>query len=257
MNLIALPAFTDNYIWMLHDGHQALVVDPGEASPVEVALDADGLALAGILVTHHHPDHVGGIAGLRARLQGRVFGPAHEAIPRPFTPLEDRARIEAAGLEFEVIAVPGHTAGHIAYLHDADDGDAPILFCGDTLFSAGCGRLFEGTATQMHASLARLAALPDATRVCCAHEYTESNLRFAAAVEPDNADIARHQADCRALRAAGSATLPSTIARERAINPFMRCHVAGVIEAARAHGAADDSGAEVLGALRQWKNQFR
>jgi len=257
MNLVALPAFSDNYIWMLHDGRQALVVDPGDAAPVRAALEAHGLALAAILVTHHHPDHVGGIADLRPLLQGPVYGPAREAIPQPFTPLADGDTAHALGLDFEVIDVPGHTAGHIAYVQRPADGAAPILFCGDTLFSGGCGRLFEGTPAQMHHSLARLAALPGDTRVCCAHEYTESNLRFAQAVEPGNAALAEYTAACRALRAAGQPTLPSTIARERAINPFMRCDAAAVIDAAATRGAADRSGPAVLGALREWKNTFR
>ncbi len=256
MDPIALPAFDDNYIWLLHDGRRALVVDPGEAPPVIAALDARQLTLAAILVTHHHPDHTGGVDDLRPRLDGPVFGPARERIPPPFTPVRDGDRIEALGLGFEVIEVPGHTAGHVAYLQ-RPAAQAPILFCGDTLFSAGCGRLFEGTAAQMHASLARLAALPSDTRVCCAHEYTLANLRFAAAVEPDNAEIAAHARACEALRARGLPTLPSSIGRERRINPFMRCNVAAVIAAARRHGAPDEAGANVLGALRQWKDQFR
>ena len=243
---------------MLHDGHRAIIVDPGDAAPVLAALDDQGLTMAGILVTHHHPDHVGGLAALRPRLQGPVFGPAREDIPTPFEPLQDGAVVSLLGLDFEVMAVPGHTSGHIAYFHaSAGEVEPPVLFCGDTLFSAGCGRLFEGTPAQMHQSLARLAALPADTRVCCAHEYTESNLRFAAAVEPDNADIAEAIVTCRALRAQGLPTLPSTILRERAINPFMRCDVAAVVGSAVQHGAADRSGAAVLGALREWKNNFR
>jgi hydroxyacylglutathione hydrolase len=156
-----------------------------------------------------------------------------------------------------VIDVPGHTAGHIAYFLPAGDGQAPVLFCGDTLFSGGCGRLFEGTPAQMHRSLGRLAALPGDTRVCCAHEYTESNLKFANAVEPANAALARYTVACRALRADGLPTLPSTIAQERAINPFMRCDAPDVVTAARSRGAADGSGPAVLGALREWKNSFR
>lgn len=262
MKLIALPAFTDNYIWMLHDDRQAIVVDPGDAAPVAAALDARGLALAGILVTHHHPDHVGGVAALRQRLQGApdglVFGPAREAIPQPFLPLADGDVVDLLGLRFQVIDVPGHTAGHIAYyLPAGGDGEAPVLFCGDTLFSGGCGRLFEGTPAQMHQSLGRLAALPGNTRVCCAHEYTESNLKFANAVEPANAALTRYTMACRALRAGGQPTLPSTIAQERAINPFMRCDAPDVITAAQTQGAADASGPAVLGALREWKNRFR
>jgi len=257
MKLIALPAFTDNYIWMLHDDRQAIVVDPGDAAPVAAALDAQGLALAAILVTHHHPDHVGGVAALRPRLQGPVYGPAREAIPQPFTPLADGDSVDVLGLRFQVIDVPGHTAGHIAYFLPAGDGQAPVLFCGDTLFSGGCGRLFEGTPAQMHQSLGRLAALPGVTRVCCAHEYTESNLKFANAVEPANAALARYTVACRALRADGLPTLPSTIAQERAINPFMRCDAPDVVTAAQSRGAADGSGPAVLGALREWKNSFR
>ncbi|WP_298829924.1 hydroxyacylglutathione hydrolase [uncultured Piscinibacter sp.] len=256
MELIALPAFTDNYIWMLHDGANAIVVDPGEAAPVSAALDERHLALSAILVTHHHGDHVGGVDALRDRLQGRVYGPRRESIPAPFVPLDDGDEIEVLGLSFRILDVPGHTAGHIAYFHEGRDG-APMLFCGDTLFSGGCGRLFEGTAEQMHASLARLAELPGDTRVCCAHEYTLSNLKFARAVEPGNAALARYVADCEAARAAGRPTLPSRIALEREINPFLRCDRDEVVRSAAAHGAASAAGPEVLAALRRWKNEFR
>lgn len=256
MNLAALPAFTDNYIWMLHDGARALVVDPGDATPVIAALDAHGLSLAAILVTHHHPDHVGGVDALRPRLQGPVWGPAREHIPAPFTALHDGDTLDVLGLRFRVIDVPGHTAGHIAYVQcDASAGDTPILFCGDTLFSAGCGRLFEGTPAQMLASLDRLDALPAGTRVCCTHEYTLSNLRFAARVEPDNAAIAAHAQQCHALRAAGQPTLPSSLRLERQINPFLRCREPAVVDAARAVGAQDTGAVAVFAALREWKNQ--
>lgn len=256
MNLVALPAFADNYIWMLHDGAQAAVVDPGDAAPVIAALDRLHLGLAAILVTHHHPDHVGGVDALRPRLQGRVHGPAREAIPQPFEPLRGGDRIDVLGLRFEVIDVPGHTAGHIAYAQ-IDAPAAPLLFCGDTLFSAGCGRLFEGTPAQMLDSLTRLAALPDDTRVCCTHEYTLSNLRFAAAVEPDNAAVSGHIRHCQALRAADQPTLPSSMALELQINPFLRSHEAAVVAAARAQGAASADPVDVLAALREWKNRFR
>ena len=256
MELIALPAFTDNYIWMLHDGTDAVVVDPGEAAPVLSALDERHLALAGILVTHHHGDHVGGVDELRSRLKGAVHGPKRERIPEPFVAVADGDVVDVLGLRFEVIEVPGHTAGHVAYFHAGRDG-APILFCGDTLFSGGCGRLFEGTAAQMHASLGRLAALPGETRVCCAHEYTLANLKFARAVEPGNAALARYSADCEATRTAGRPTLPSTIAVERAINPFLRCVQAEVTASARAQGARSPEGTEVFATLRRWKNEFR
>mgnify|MGYP000479319354 CR=1 FL=1 len=189
MTLTPLPAFSDNYIWMLHDGSQAVVVDPGDAQPVTAALQQHGLQLAAILVTHHHPDHTGGVDTLRDATGAAVYGPARERMPEPITRLCGGDACEVLGLRFMVIDVPGHTAGHIAYFCDGVDG-APLLFCGDTLFSGGCGRLFEGTPAQMHASLSKLAALPADTRVCCTHEYTMSNLRFAAAVEPGNAELA-------------------------------------------------------------------
>ena len=241
---------------MLHDGSSAIVVDPGEAAPVQAALDARRLTLGAILVTHHHGDHVGGVDALRPRLQGPVYGPRREDIPQPFVALDDGDVVDVLGLRFEVIDVPGHTAGHIAYFH-AGPGAAPILFCGDTLFSGGCGRLFEGTAKQMHHSLSRLAALPGETRVCCAHEYTLSNLKFARAVEPGNRDLADYTAWCEATRARELPTLPSSIARERAINPFLRCAEPAVAQSAAAHGAASPAGSEVFAALRQWKNEFR
>jgi hydroxyacylglutathione hydrolase len=256
MNLIALPAFTDNYIWMLHDGRSAIVVDPGDSAPVITALASRHLTLAGILVTHHHGDHVGGLDGLRPLLQGPVFGPANEDIPQPFIPLRDGDTAELLNLAFDVIDVPGHTAGHIAYFHRPIDG-TPLLFCGDTLFSGGCGRLFEGTPAQMHASLSRLLALPGDTQVCCAHEYTLSNLRFAHAVEPDNDNLASYTRWCEQRRADGDPTLPSSMARERLINPFLRCDEPAVRRTAQAHGAASDAPVEVFAALRQWKNDFR
>ena len=169
MELIALPAFNDNYLWLLHDGQQALVVDPGDAAPVRAALERLALRLASILVTHHHADHTGGVAELRAETGAQVFGPARERIPEPYTPLQGGDVVQTLGVSFRVIDVPGHTAGHIAYFADAVAG-APLLFCGDTLFSGGCGRIFEGTPAQMLASLDTLAALPADTRVCCAHE---------------------------------------------------------------------------------------
>jgi hydroxyacylglutathione hydrolase len=255
MELVALPAFADNYIWMWHDGARALVVDPGDAAVVVRALEAGHLQLAAILVTHHHADHVGGVDALRPLLHGPVFGPARERIPQPYTPLRGGDRVQALGLSFEVFDVPGHTAGHIAYLHRPGEGN-PTLFCGDTLFSAGCGRLFEGTPAQMHASLSLLAALPGATRVCCTHEYTLSNLRFARAVEPGNRDIVAHTAWCEDERARGRPTLPSTIGRERAINPFLRCAEPEVVGSAGAHGASSNEAVAVFAALREWKNRF-
>ncbi len=257
MNLFALPAFNDNYIWMLHDGRDAVVVDPGDSAPVLAALSSLGLNLAAILVTHHHGDHVGGIDALRPFLKGPVFGPALENIPRPYQALRDADRICAAGMEFEVLDVPGHTAGHIAYFHTFNSDEAPILFCGDTLFSGGCGRLFEGTASQMHKSLSRLGDLPGATRVCCAHEYTLSNLKFANAVEPHNHELQAYTKWCQNQRAHGLFTLPSSVAQEKKINPFLRCAEAAVVQSALAHGAASHSPTDVFAALRLWKNEYR
>jgi len=256
MNLLALPAFADNYVWMLHDGQRAVVVDPGDAAPVIEALDRHALQLAGILVTHHHADHVGGVNALRPRLQGPVWGPARETIPEPFIPLAEGDVLEVLGLHFKVLDVPGHTAGHIAYVQ-TDAVKNPLLFCGDTLFSAGCGRLFEGTPAQMHTSLSKLAALPSDTRVCCTHEYTLSNLRFAAAVEPGNAARVDYDARCQALRAEGKPTLPSSIGLERQVNPFLRCEVPEVMASAHAQGAEGDDAVSVLATLREWKNRYR
>jgi hydroxyacylglutathione hydrolase len=261
MNLLPLPAFTDNYIWMLHDGRQAIVVDPGDAAPVVQALDTLGLGLQAILVTHHHADHVGGVDTLREATGARVYGPARERIPEPLVRLADGDVIEGAdvlGLRFTVIDVPGHTAGHIAYYCEAMDG-APLLFCGDTLFSGGCGRLFEGTPAQMLDSLDQLAALPGNTRVCCTHEYTLSNLKFARAVEPGNAALLHYCSQCEALRAQQQPTLPSRMDLERDINPFLRVRQPTVAQAARGHDAQvpENDAVAVLAALRQWKNEFR
>jgi hydroxyacylglutathione hydrolase len=259
MTLVPLPAFADNYIWMLQDGSNAIVVDPGDAQPVFDALTRDKLQLAAILVTHHHPDHTGGVAALHAATGAPVFGPARERIPEPFTPLSHGDSAEVLGLRFQVIDVPGHTAGHIAYFLPAHQGQAPLLFCGDTLFSGGCGRLFEGTPAQMLASLDALAALPGDSRVCCAHEYTLANLRFAQAVEPGNADLTQYTAHCESLRAQGQPTLPSQLATERRINPFLRSREATVLRAVREHAelSANAGEADVFAALRQWKNDFR
>ncbi len=256
MYLIPIPAFADNYLWLLHDGKQALVVDPGDAGPVLAVLKALGLQLASILVTHHHADHTGGVHELRTISGAQVYGPAKERIPQPYTPLVEGDRLQALGIEFKVLEVPGHTSGHIAF-HASDINGKPLLFCGDTLFSGGCGRLFEGTPAQMLASLDKLAALPTETVVCCTHEYTLANLRFAVAVEPDNQVLADYQAHCTKLRGNGQPTLPTSIAMELQINPFLRSRQSPVKAAARRfdHSAHDD--ATDFAAIRQWKNQFK
>jgi hydroxyacylglutathione hydrolase len=248
-----IPAFNDNYIWLLANGRQAAVVDPGDAAPVLERLTQRGLALADILVTHHHGDHVGGVVALAQATGARVYGPRTEAIPARDVALAGGDRIEVLGTAIDVFDVPGHTSGHIAY-------HAPsrrALFCGDTLFAAGCGRLFEGTAEQMTASLGTLAALPVETRVYCAHEYTLSNLRFALAVEPENHSLRQRQHACLAMRQRGLPTLPSTIGEERATNPFLRCDVPAVRRAAETReGRTLETTVAVFAVLRQWKNAF-
>lgn len=256
MVLIPLPAFTDNYIWLLHDGRQAVVVDPGQAQPVTQALQDLGLQLHAILVTHHHHDHVDGVDELREATGATVYGPAREDIPEPFVPLGAGQHVSVLGLNFQVFDVPGHTAGHIAFYCDNMDGN-PLLFCGDTLFSGGCGRLFEGTPAQMQASLDQFAALPGATRVCCTHEYTLSNLRFARAVEPANAALAQYQIECEHKRARNLPTLPSTIAQELAINPFLRTRQPAIVTAAQTFDPHARDDVSVLATLRQWKNKFQ
>ena len=250
-------AFSDNYIWLIRspvDPAAVAVVDPGDARPVEAELERQGLEVRAILVTHHHFDHVGGVRELAARHAVPVWGPAREALPFEVQPLDDgdAVHLENLGLEFSVMAVPGHTLGHIAYAgHGA-------LFCGDTLFSAGCGRLFEGTADQMFASLGRLSALPDETEVYCAHEYTLSNLKFAAAAEPGNADVGATLERVVEMRGRDAITLPSRLDRERRINPFLRCREAAVRASAEQHaGRALATPVEVFASVRQWKDGFR
>jgi len=255
MKLFPIPAFTDNYIWILHHTGQALVVDPGDAQVVFDTLAQHGLSLAAILVTHHHQDHTGGVAALRQATGAQVYGPARETMPEPLQRLHGGELINLLGLRFEVMEVPGHTAGHIAYYVQVP-GDDPVLFCGDTLFSAGCGRLFEGSPAQMLDSLTRLASLPENTRVCCAHEYTLSSLRFALAVEPDNQQLRAYQGRAAQLRQANLPTLPSTLALEKAVNPFLRTHLPSVIRAIQHIEPKACQPVELFAALRTWKDQF-
>jgi len=251
MQIEPILAFEDNYIWALRENGQVVVVDPGEAAPVERYLAKVGARLTAILVTHRHGDHIGGITELVARHPVPVYGPAREAAEVVTHPLHDGARVTVLGVEFEVIEVPGHTLGHVAYYRKG------VLFCGDTLFGAGCGRVFEGTLPQMHGSLARLAALSPDTQVYCAHEYTQSCLRFAKTVEPDNAAIDARIAAVAAQRATGQASVPSTMAEELATNPFLRWSAPGVIAAATArlgHHPAND--AATFGAIRVWRDSL-
>lgn len=250
----ALPAVTDNYIWLLqdHSSQHCAVVDPGDAAPVLAWLEQHPQwSLSDILITHHHLDHVGGVERLKAATGAKVYGPANEKIPARDVALNDNDRIQVLGWEFDVLAVPGHTLGHIAFYHHG------LLFCGDTLFAAGCGRLFEGTPEQMYTSLERLAALPADTLVYCTHEYTQSNLRFAQAVEPANTDIANRVEQVSELRAQGKTTLPSTLALEKLTNPFLRTAETSVKEKADERNGLDNrSASAVFASLRAWKDQF-
>jgi hydroxyacylglutathione hydrolase len=252
MDVLHVPAFQDNYIWLIRRGRDVAIVDPGNAEPVIAALERERLRPIAVLCTHHHRDHVGGADELGKRYGVSIFGPAGERIPACTHALDEGSRVELAGLHFDVFATPGHTLGHIMFYGHG------LLFCGDTLFSAGCGRLFEGTPQQMHASLSRVAALPGETKVYCGHEYTEANLRFAQAVEPNNPDIRARLDHVRQLRAQGLPTLPSTIADEMRINPFLRCHIDAVRRAAQTHdGRSMSSDVEIFASIRRWKDGFR
>lgn len=261
-----IPAFQDNYIWAIHDGQHAAVVDPGDAAPVEQFLARTGLSLAAIVITHHHGDHQGGVADLLAAhpiapdgAPMPVVGPAGERIGGRTQAVRegDTVTLAAPAVTMQVLDVPGHTAGHVAYVGDlAEAGRA--VFCGDTMFASGCGRLFEGTPAQMLASLDKLAALPGDTRVYCAHEYTRGNVRFARAVEPESAPLKDWEDRVDALRAEGRPTVPTTVAHERMVNPFLRSREPAVRESLRRQGAGKvDSDAAAFGALRGWKDNFR
>ena len=249
-----VAAFKDNYIWLLHTpGNESLVVavDPGDAAPVTRHLDDHDLTLAGILTTHHHRDHVGGVATLVAEWQCPVWGPAREDIPCRTEALHEGDTIDVFGMCFTVLDVPGHTAGHIAYYGEG------MLLIGDTLFAAGCGRLFEGTPEQMQHSLAKLLQMPPETLVYCAHEYTLANLAFARAVEPDNEALAARERYARTQREAGEATIPSRLGDEFATNPFLRWDDPAVIAAAgREAGQTLTTPVAVFATVRRWKDGF-
>jgi hydroxyacylglutathione hydrolase len=255
--VLHVRAFEDNYIWLIRGNSptHAALVDPGDAEPALTALSRLGITPTAILCTHHHADHVGGVAELLRHFPGLpVYGPAHENIDTLSQRLRDgdTVRLPELGLNFRVLEVPGHTRGHLAYYGHG------WLFCGDTLFSAGCGRLFEGTAEQMHASLTRLAALPGDTLVFCAHEYTLANLRFAQAVEPENTDIAAYRRAVEGLRSRDEPTVPTTLERELRVNPFLRSAVPEVrAMAEKQSGTTLSDSLSVYAAIRRWKDNFR
>lgn len=254
MDIQSLRAFEDNYIWLLQGGRRIVAVDPGDAAPVLRYLEEQNASLAAILLTHHHGDHTGGVAELLSRGPVPVFGPASEAIDGVTAPLREADTVSLPELNggFQVMGVPGHTRGHIAYYGHG------VLLCGDTLFACGCGRLFEGTAEQMWASLCKLADLPGDTRVYCAHEYTQANIRFALAVEPGNAALQARAVRVAQMRADNQPTVPFTLAEELETNPFLRSAQAEVAASAERHcGARLSAPSKVFAALREWKNSFR
>nr|WP_286196642.1 hydroxyacylglutathione hydrolase [Thalassotalea sp. G20_0] len=254
-----ITAFNDNYIWMFHspDSRDVFVVDPGDARPVEQALNHHGLNLAGILITHHHFDHTGGVAELTSNRNIPVYGPDNPNIKGITHPLRDNDTVKLSACQFKILATPGHTLDHIAYFTDFGDDENPALFCGDTLFVGGCGRLFEGTAEQMYSSLSRLASLPGHTRIYCAHEYTQANLKFARAVEPNNRKLQEQVMQVAELRSENRPTVPSTLRKELDTNPFLRSDQPEVIQAASDRDPSSSaSPVDVLRVIRAWKDNF-
>ncbi len=257
INIITVPAFNDNYIWLFHEegSDQAYVVDPGTAEPVLNALTEQGLSLAGILITHHHNDHIGGISDLLKINNVPVFGVVSERIPATEIVVENQL-VSLAGIRWRVLSVPGHTREHIAF-YGEPEGQDPVLFCGDALFSAGCGRLFEGDAKQLYEAMTVFKSLPDTTKVFCAHEYTLANLSFASTVEPDNSEINSYLTKVKALQNKGLPSIPSTISQEKLINPFLRWDKESVLSTVKAEFPDIEIGdVDTLRALRAWKDNF-
>lgn len=253
-----IPAFNDNYLWLIENDRECWIVDPGDAKPVKALLTVKQRKLTGILVTHHHSDHVGGIKELITPGMP-VIGPSKNTYPLVNDPVSEGDTRLICGIKFSVIDVPGHTLNHLAYYVEPleKENQKPLLFCGDTLFAGGCGRLFEGTPTQMHSSLSKLAQLPLETLVYCAHEYTLANLAFALSVEPNNQTLIEHQQDMQTLRSKNIPTVPTTIRTELAINPFLRSSSSEIIKTAKAFDIETTSEPTlVFGAIRRMKDQF-
>lgn len=251
-----VPAFDDNYIWLITcpESRDAFVVDPGDGNAVLTVLEREDLNLTGILITHHHYDHVGGLEQLRAAFSPVVYGPDNPSIEGLDKIVVDGDKVEVLGHSFSVMSVPGHTLDHIAYYHQ---GELPLLFCGDTLFAGGCGRVFEGTPEMMHNSLQTLAVLPGNTQIFCAHEYTLANLVFAQAVEPDNQALTERVAAAQASRARSEPTVPSTLDLELATNPFLRCSNESLVQSMRTQGRLKgENSTAVFTAVRGWKDSF-
>ena len=252
INATPVPILSDNYVWVLSavGSANAVVVDPGDAGPVSAFLDSSGLECAAVLLTHHHGDHIEGAPEIGETWKCPIYGPIDESIPAVTHPVGENDTVAEAGLTFKVLSVPGHTRGHVAYIGHGH------LLCGDTLFAGGCGRIFEGTPSQMFASLSRLAALDPKTLVCCAHEYTVANLEFAVNVEPGNAQLVERLASARATRSAGRPTLPSSLKDELATNPFLRCREPEIVDAVSRHaGRRLEPGVEVFSEVRRWKDK--
>lgn len=257
LNIYPAHAFKDNYIWIIHNTDYAVAIDPGDADPVLEYLESNQLQLTAILITHHHGDHTGGNRKLLNLFDVPVYGPKKEAISTVTHPLheEDSIYLTDLSLKFDIIDIPGHTRGHIAYFGSFQGKNR--LFCGDTLFACGCGRIFEGTPQQMFLSLQKLAKLPGDTLVYCTHEYTLSNIKFACTVEPNNAELQKQAHRAKQLRHENKPTLPTSIAMEKACNPFLRCHQQEIIQSVRRYTTTKLSEPlEVFTALREWKNNF-
>jgi hydroxyacylglutathione hydrolase len=260
VTVLHADAFEDNYIWLIvaavpsdYESRPVIIIDPGDENPVLEFIRRESLKPVAILCTHHHWDHVGGASSIAQQFDIPVYGPVEENIPAVTHPVGDGDVINEpeTGLQFKVLSVPGHTKGHIAYYGDN------MLFCGDTLFSAGCGRLFEGTAEQMMSSLNKIAALPDVTRIYCAHEYTVANLRFALMIDPDNKDLQQYADRANKLRQKDQPTIPSTLALEKDINPFLRSGTAAIKNAAeKHHGSQLNDEVSVFSEVRRWKDNF-